>query len=96
MVNDVTRAKIQSFLNTQWSISESFALVRKIDKSGMGVAELMKNGNISMIELHKVVLETKCLDNPDFALCALGAMALFDNFRWSLLYEGKFLHLRPT
>ena len=84
------RARIKSFLESQWTTFEKLCSSTEIAKAGMAVAQWHR---LAIRELAEGIPETRKAEDPEFVLRAIGALALFDNFKWIIIREGHKLNL---
>ena len=92
-VSDGIRARIRSFLESQWSTFEKLCSSAEIAKAGMEVAQLAAKHRLAIREFAEGIPETRKPEDPEFVLKAMGALALFDNFKWIIIREGHKLNL---
>ena len=92
-VSDEIRARIKSFLESQWSTFEKLCSSAEIAKAGMEVAQLAAKHRLAIREFAEGIPETRKPEDPEFVLKAMGALALFDNFKWIIIREGHKLNL---
>ena len=59
----------------------------------MAVAQLAAKHRLAIRELAEGIPETRKAENPEFVLKAMGALALFDNFKRIIIQEGHKLNL---
>ena len=59
----------------------------------MAVSQLAAKHRLAIRQLAEGVLETQKAEDPEFVLRAMGALALFDNFKWIIIREGHKLNL---
>ena len=65
----------------------------EIAKAGMEVAQLAAKHRLTIREFAEDIPETRKPEDPEFVLKAMGALALFDNFKWIIIREGHKLNL---
>ena len=87
------RGRIKSFLESQWTTFEKLCSNAEIVKAGMAVARLAAKHRLAIRELAEGILEARKAEDPEFVLRAMGALALFDNFKWIIIGEGHKLNL---
>ena len=92
-VSDEIRARIKSFLESQWSTFVKLCSSAEIAKAGMEVAQLAAKHRLTIREFAEDIPETQKPEDPEFMLKAMGALALFDNFKWIIIREGHKLNL---
>ena len=92
-VSDEIRARIKSFLESQWSTFVKLCSSAEIAKAGMEVAQLAAKHRLTIREFAEDIPETRKPEDPEFVLKAMGALALFDNFKWIIIREGHKLNL---
>ena len=92
-VTEEIRARIKSFLESQWTTFEKLCSSAKITKAGMAVAQLAAKHRLAIGEFAEGILETRKAEAPKFVPRAMGALALFDNFKWIIIREGHKLNL---
>ena len=92
-VSDEIRARIKSFLESQWATFEKLCSSAEITKAGMEVAQLAAKHRLAIREFAEGIPETRKPEDPEFVLRAMGALALFDNFKWIIIREGHKLNL---
>ena len=92
-VSDEIRARIKSFLESQWTTFEKPCSSAEIAKAGMVVAQLAAKHRLAIREFAEGIPETRKPEDPEFVLKAMGALALFDNFKWIIIREGHKLNL---
>ena len=92
-VSDKMRARIKSFLESQWTTSEKLCSSAEIAKAGMAVAQLAAKHRLAIRVFAEGIPETRKAEDPEFVLRAMGALALFDNFKWIIIWEGHKLNL---
>ena len=92
-VSDEIRARIKSFLESQWSTFVKLCSSAEIAKAGMEVAQLAAKHRLTIREFAEDISETRKLEDPEFVLKAMGALALFDNFKWIIIREGHKLNV---
>ena len=92
-VSDEIRARIKSFLESQWSTFVKLCSSAEIAKAGMEVARLAAKHRLTIREFAEDIPETRKPEDPEFVLKAMGALALFDNFKWIIIREGHKLNL---
>ena len=92
-VGDEIRARIKSFLESQWTTFEKLCSSAEIAKAGMEVAQLAAKNCLAIREFAEGIPETRKPEDPEFVLKAMGALALFDNFKWIIIREGHKLNL---
>ena len=95
-VNDEIRARVKSFLESQWTTFEKLCSSAEIAKAGMAVTQLAATHRLAIKEIADSIPETQRPDDPEFVLRAMGALALFDNFKWVMVWEGPKLNLTTT
>ena len=81
-VSEEIRARIKSFLESQWTTFEKLCSSAEIAKASMAVAQLAAKHRLAIRELAEGIPETRKAEDPEFVLRAMGALALFDNFKW--------------
>ena len=59
----------------------------------MEVAQLAAKHRLAIREFAEGIPETRKPEDPKFVLKAMGALALFDNFKWIIIREGHKLNL---
>ena len=59
----------------------------------MAVAQLAAKHRLAIREFAKGIPETRKPEDPEFVLRAIGALSLFDNFKWIIIREGHKLNL---
>ena len=59
----------------------------------MEVAQLAAKHRLAIREFAEGIPETRKPEDPEFVLKAMGALALFDNFKWIIIREGHKLNL---
>ena len=59
----------------------------------MAVAQLAAKHRLAIREFAEGIPETRKPEDPEFVLRAMGALALFDNFKWVIIREGPKLNL---
>ena len=92
-VSEEVRARIKSFLESQWTTFEKFCSGAEIAKAGMAAAQLAAKHRLAIRELAEGIPETYKAEDPEFVLRAMGALALFDNFKWIIIRDGHKLNL---
>ena len=92
-VSDEMRARIKSFLESQWTTFKKLCSSAEIAKAGMEVAQLAAKHRLAIPEFAEGIPETRKPEDPEFVLRAMGALALFDNFKWIIIREGRKLNL---
>ena len=92
-VSEEIRARIKSFLESQWTTFEKLCSGAEIAKAGMAVAQLAAKHRLAIREFGEGIPETRKPEDPEFVLRAMGALALFDNFKWIIIREGHKLNL---
>ena len=92
-VGEEIRARIKSFLESQGITFEKLCSRAEIAKAGMAVAQLAAKHRLAIRELAEGIPETRKAEDPEFVLRAMGALALFDNFKWIIIREGHKLNL---
>ena len=92
-VSDDIRARMKSFLESQWSTFEKLCSSAEIAKAGMEAAQLAAKHCLAIREFAEGIPETRKPEDPEFVLKAMGALALFDNFKWIIIHEGHELNL---
>ena len=92
-VSDEIRALIKSFLESQWSTFVKLCSGAEIAKAGMEVAQLAAKHRLTIREFAEDIPETRKPEDPEFVLKTMGALALFDNFKFIIIREGHKLNL---
>ena len=59
----------------------------------MAVAQRAAKHRLAIRELAEGIPDTRKAEDPEFVLRAMGALALFDNFKWIIIGEGHKLNL---
>ena len=80
-ISEQIRARIKSFLESQWTTFEKLCSSAEIAKAGMAVAQLAPKHRLALREFAEGIPETRKPEDPEFVLRAKGALALFDNFK---------------
>ena len=91
--SDEIGARIRSFLESQWTTFEKLCSSAEIAKAGMEVAQLAAKHRLATREFAEGIPETRKPEDPEFVLNSIGALALFDNFKWIIIREGHKLNL---
>ena len=89
----VSEEIIKSFLESQGTTIEKLCSSAEIAKAGMAVAQLAAKHRLAIREFAEGIPETQKPEDPEFVLRAMGALALFDNFKWIIIREGHKLNL---
>ena len=92
-VSEEIRARIKSFLESQWTTFEKLCSSAEIAKAGMAMAQLAAKHRLAIREFAEGIPETRKPEDPEFVLRAMGALAFFDNFKWIIIREGHKLNL---
>ena len=92
-VVDKIKARIKSFLESQWTTFEKLCSSAEIAKAGMEVAQLAAKHRLAIREFAEGISETRKPEDSEFVLRAMGAPALFDNLKWIIIWEGHKLNL---
>ena len=92
-VSEEIRARIKSFLESQWTTFEKLCSSAEIAKACMAVAQLGAKHRLAIREFAEGITQTQKAEDPEFVLRAMGALALFDNFKWIIIREGHKLNL---
>ena len=92
-VSEEIGARIKSFLESQWTTFEKLCSSAEIAKAGMAVAQLAAKHRLAIREFAEGIPETRKLEDPEFVLRTMGALAIFDNFKWIIIREGHKLNL---
>ena len=92
-VSDKIMARIKAFLESQWTTFEKLCSSAEIAKAGMAVAQLAAKHPLAIRKFAEGIPETRKPEDPEFVLRAMGALALFDNFKSIILREGHKLNL---
>ena len=85
-VSEEIRAHIKPFFESQWTTFEKLCSSAEIAKAGMALDTWQQGTAWPSESLLRA-------EDPEFVLRAMGALALFDNFKWIIIREGHKLNL---
>ena len=80
-------------MESKWTTFEKLCSSAEITKAGMALAQLAAKHRLAIREFAEGIPETRKPEDPEFVLRAMGAPALFDNFKWIIIREGHKLNL---